>query len=76
MVLNVGRTKPENGQEQPTTDMTTTKQREVTYSIINANNGIYLEKKYSDKSAFKKFNPSLFDILNLHRSQSIFSSSR
>lgn len=53
MVLNVGRTKPENGQEQPTTDMTTTKQREVTYSIINANNGIYLEKKYSDKSAFK-----------------------
>lgn len=45
MVLNVGRTKPENGQEQPTTDMTTTKQREVTYSIINANNGIYLEKK-------------------------------
>lgn len=44
MVLNVGRTKLENGQEQPTTDMTTTKQREVTYPIINANNGIYLEK--------------------------------
>lgn len=29
VVLNVGRTKLENGQEQPTTDMTTTKQREI-----------------------------------------------
>lgn len=31
MVLNVGRTKMENGQEQSTTDMTTTKQNEVTF---------------------------------------------
>lgn len=31
MVLNVGRTKLENGQEQSTTDKTTTKQNEVTF---------------------------------------------
>lgn len=30
MVLNVGRKQMENGQKQPTTDMTTTKQNEVT----------------------------------------------
>lgn len=30
VVLNVGRKQMENGQKQPTTDMTTTKQNEVT----------------------------------------------
>lgn len=66
MVLNVGRTKMENGQEQSTTDKTTTKQNEVTFkNQCKQWNQTFL--KGFDKSSINLSKPSHSILLNLLR---------
>lgn len=67
MVLNVGRTKMENGQEQSTTDMTTTKQNEVTLNNYCMQWSQYLcfewnQYKCFDKSTVKFLKSESFNI--------------
>lgn len=62
VVLNVERTKMENGQEQPKTDMTTTQQNEV----IFYNQCKQWKKKIFDQSTIKQ---NLSILFNMHRSR-------